>query len=55
MDKAQAELLIAEIVGKQIGDWTAEGKLGYGKSAVVLSAKNSQGTTGAVRFFIRSW
>lgn len=50
MDSTQAKLFTTELVGKTIGGWLIDGPLGYGKSAIVLSA--SRGTdVGAIKVF----
>lgn len=50
MDSTQAEFLFASLESAVVGGWAIEGRLGYGKSAVVMRAIKS-GQIAAVKIF----
>ncbi|ASR89081.1 protein kinase domain-containing protein [Alcaligenes faecalis] len=50
MDSAQAEILVASLLGKEVGGWHVDSFLGKGKSAVVLACSRGS-ESGAIKVF----
>lgn len=50
MDSAQAAVLVASLIEKEVGGWRIERFLGQGKSAVVLSCSRGA-EAGAIKVF----